>query len=183
MRRPAGLTRRCSPAPPKQIDPRVPVERPVNDRPTTPALAARLAELVAQARAGQAAFEPAAAAAEQLAASAGAPQSEGWTLAQEALSAAISAREPTARALGDIDALGGHRAADAGRALLPTTSARSRMPEPRSERSTSASRTGSRPSRRGSASSRARRPGPPASRRRRSHRRSAGWSPARSACR
>ena len=87
------------------IDPRVPVERPINDRPTTPALAARLAALVSQARAGDAAFGPAAAAAEQLAASAGVPQSEGWTIAQEALSGAISAREPTVRALGDIDAI------------------------------------------------------------------------------
>jgi hypothetical protein len=87
------------------IDPRVPVERPVNDRPVTPALAARLAELVSQARGGDAAFEPAAATAERLAAAAGAPQSESWIAAQEALTAAIAAREPTARALGDIDAL------------------------------------------------------------------------------
>src|SRR5215213_6641398 len=87
------------------IDPRVPVERPINDRPTTPALAARLAALVTQARAGDAAFQPAAAAAEQIAAGAGAPQSEGWTVAQQAVSAAIAAREPTVRALADIDAL------------------------------------------------------------------------------
>ncbi len=103
---PGGPYPSLQPRAAEQIDPRVPVERPVNDRPTTPALAARLAELVAQARAGQAAFEPAAAAAERLAAGAGAPQSEGWTVAQEAVSAAISAREPTARALGDIDSLG-----------------------------------------------------------------------------
>jgi hypothetical protein len=89
------------------IDPRVPVERPMNDRPVTPALAARLAELVAEARAGDAAFAPAAAEAERLAASAGPPHSESWIAAQEALSAAIAARRATATALGDVDALGG----------------------------------------------------------------------------
>jgi len=43
--------------------------------------------------------------AERLAASAGAPQSEGWIAAQEALTAAIAARKRTATALGDIDGL------------------------------------------------------------------------------
>jgi hypothetical protein len=88
------------------IDPRVPVERPINDRPVTPALAAGLAELLAQAHTGEAAFAPAVSDAERLAASAGAPQSDGWVVAEQALSAAIAAREPAARALGDIDALG-----------------------------------------------------------------------------
>jgi hypothetical protein len=77
----------------------------MNDRPVTPSLAARLADLVGQARSGEAAFEPAAAAAEQLAAAAGARQSESWIAAQQALTAAIAAREPTARALGDIDGI------------------------------------------------------------------------------
>lgn len=88
------------------IDPRLAVVRPINDRPVDPALAARLAELVAQARGGDSAFQPAAAEAERLAAAAGERQSESWVAAQEALSAAIAAREPTAHALGDIDALG-----------------------------------------------------------------------------
>ena len=88
------------------IDPRVPVTGPINDQPVPPALAARLRELVAQARAGDAAFAPMAERAEQLAASAGAQQSESWTVAQEALSAAVAARGATTRALGDIDALG-----------------------------------------------------------------------------
>jgi hypothetical protein len=44
--------------------------------------------------------------AEHLASSAGAPQSEGWIAAQEALSGAIAARTPTALAQSDIDALG-----------------------------------------------------------------------------
>jgi hypothetical protein len=88
------------------IDPRVAVVRPMNDRPVRPALAAQLAALVDQARGGDAAFGPATAEAERLASAAGAPQSESWIAAQEALSAAIAARRPTAIAQGDIDALG-----------------------------------------------------------------------------
>jgi hypothetical protein len=90
----------------EEIDPRVPVERPINDRPVSANLAGRLADLVAQARSGDARFDAAAAEAEHLASAAGAPQSEGWMVAQEALSAAIAARSPTTIALGDIDALG-----------------------------------------------------------------------------
>ena len=88
------------------IDPRVPVERPINDRPVAPSVASRLAELVSEAHAGEAAFDPVAAHAERLASAAGVPQSESWIAAQVALSAAIAARKPTATALGDIDALG-----------------------------------------------------------------------------
>jgi len=91
------------------IDPRVPVERPMNDRPVDPALASKLGALVSQARSGDDAFAPAAAEAERLAASAGAPQSESWIAAQQALSAAIAARDPTVQALGDIDSLGADR--------------------------------------------------------------------------
>lgn len=88
------------------IDPRLPVVRPVNDRPVSPALASQLAALVAQARGGEGAFEPAIAQAEQLASAAGVRQSESWIAAEEALSAAVAARKPTAIALADIDALG-----------------------------------------------------------------------------
>jgi hypothetical protein len=88
------------------IDPRLQPVRPMNDRPVKPALAGRLAALVEQARGGEAAFAPAAAEAERLASAAGAPQSESWMAAQEALSAAIAAGRPTALALADIDALG-----------------------------------------------------------------------------
>ena len=90
----------------EEIDPRVPVTRPMNDRPVTAALAARLGELVAQARSGDAAYAAVADQAEKLAAAAGAPQSEGWVAAQQALSAAVDARGPTVRALADIDAIG-----------------------------------------------------------------------------
>jgi hypothetical protein len=93
----------------ESIDPRLPVPGPVNDRPVTPALAGRLAELIAEARSGDAAFRPLVERAEQLAAAAGDAQGEGWVAAQQALSAAIAARAPTARALGDIDALGANR--------------------------------------------------------------------------
>ena len=88
------------------IDPRVPVERPMNGRPVDAALAAKLAELVGQARAGDAAFAPAAAEAERLAGAADGAHGESWVAAQQALSAAIELRSPTARALGDVDALG-----------------------------------------------------------------------------
>jgi hypothetical protein len=87
------------------IDPRVAVERPMNQRPVSAALASRLAELVAGARADEPAFESAASEAERLAAAAGAPQSENWVAAQAALSVATAARGPTGLALGDIDAL------------------------------------------------------------------------------
>ena len=103
---PGGPYPSLQPRAAEAIDPRVPVERPMNERPVTPALASRLGELVAQARSGDAAFAPAAGQAEKLAAAAGAPQSEGWVAAQQALSIAAAARAPTASALGDIDAIG-----------------------------------------------------------------------------
>ena len=87
------------------IDPRLPVESGGVQRPLDPALAARLAGLVAQAREGDAAFAAAASEAQRLAAAAGAPQSESWVVAQQAVSAAVAARAPTTRALGDIDAI------------------------------------------------------------------------------
>ena len=87
------------------VDPRVPVDRPLNDRPVTPALASRLSQLIAQARTGDAVFASAAAAAERAAAGAGGPQSESWISAQEAVSAAIAAAGQTRVALADIDAI------------------------------------------------------------------------------
>jgi len=87
------------------IDPRVPVrETPVAIN-VSPTLAGRLQALVAQAVAGDEAFRPAAQRAEGLARSAGPAQSESWILAQQALSAAVAARGPVTRALGDIDSL------------------------------------------------------------------------------
>jgi len=88
------------------IDPRLPVAGAVNDRPVNPALATKLAALTSDARSGDAAFAPAAATAERLAGAAGPSHGEAWIAAQEALSAAVAARAPTARALAEIDALG-----------------------------------------------------------------------------
>jgi hypothetical protein len=90
----------------EQIDPRVPVERPLNDRPVAPGLAARLDVLVAQARSGEAGFAAAIAAARNAAEGAGPRESESWIVAQEALSAAVKAREPAAMAISEIDSIG-----------------------------------------------------------------------------
>ena len=87
------------------IDPRVPVIRPINDRPASASLTTRLSALVDQAQSGNATFDSAASEAERLSAAAGSPQSEGWIAAQQALSGAIAARQPTVQALGDIDEL------------------------------------------------------------------------------
>jgi hypothetical protein len=106
---PGGPYPSLQPRAAEAIDPRLQPVRPINDRPVTPALAAQLGSLVDQARSGEAAFEPAMVEAERLAVSAGAPESEAWISAQEALSAAIAARRPTALAEADIDALGATR--------------------------------------------------------------------------
>lgn len=103
--KPGGPYPTLAPRPAERIDPRVAVVRPMNDRPVSASLAAQLSALVAQARSGDVAFQPLAARAEQLASGAGAPQTEGWTVAQEALSAAMAARGPTAAALADVDSL------------------------------------------------------------------------------
>ena len=100
---PGALYPSLQPRAAEAIDPRVPVVRAMNERPASGSLTARLAALVDRARGGNTAFEGAMSQAERLAASAGPPQSEGWIAAQEALSAAIAARKPTALALGDID--------------------------------------------------------------------------------
>ena len=104
---PGGAPPSLAPRAAEAIDPRLPVAGAVNDRPVDPALAGRLAGLVAQARSGEAAFRPLAEQARQLAAAAGAPQSESWVVAEQALSAAIAARAPTARAIGDVDSIAG----------------------------------------------------------------------------
>jgi hypothetical protein len=101
-----GLYPSLQPRAAEQVDPRVPVVRPINHRPASTGLQARLAALVEQGQSGNAAFDSAVAEAERLAAAAGPPQSESWIAAQESLTAAIAARKPTATALGDIDEIG-----------------------------------------------------------------------------
>lgn len=103
---PGGPYPSLQPRAAEAIDPRVPVVRPMNDRPASAGLEARLAALLEQARTGDAKFGSAVSQAERLAASAGAPRSESWIAAQEALTAAIAARKETATALGDIDEIG-----------------------------------------------------------------------------
>lgn len=95
-----------SPRAAEAIDPRVPVPEPTLSTTPTPGLAAQLDALVAQASAGDRDFRPLAEHAGQLAAGAGAKESESWIAAQQALSAAVAARAPVARAVADIDALG-----------------------------------------------------------------------------
>lgn len=91
------------------IDPRLPVPDRSGDIPVDGELLTRLEALVAGARATEGPFDSAIIAAEQAASSAGARQSESWVRAQQALSAAIAARYPVTRALGDIDALSAAR--------------------------------------------------------------------------
>lgn len=102
---PGGPYPSLQPRAAEQVDPRLPVERPVNDRAASPALAARLRDLTDRAAAGAAAFDSAVSEAERLAGGAGAPHSEGWISAQQALSVAVAARQPVALALGETDAL------------------------------------------------------------------------------
>jgi hypothetical protein len=107
----AGCTATTGPGPSlaprtaESIDPRVPVVSTAIARPVDPALVAQLGELVRAAQQGDGAFAAAAGEAQRLATSAGAAQSESWIVAQQAVSAAVAARAPTTRALGDIDAL------------------------------------------------------------------------------
>ena len=103
---PAVIAPSLAPRAAEAIDPRLPIpsEGPIGM--PNPALVSRLAALVAEARAGDAAFRDAAAEAERLAVAAGDPQSETWVVAQQALSAAVAARAPVTKALGDIDAIG-----------------------------------------------------------------------------
>jgi hypothetical protein len=103
---PGGPYPSLQPRAAEAIDPRVPVMNPMNDRPVSASLASRLAELVGQAREGDATFRPLANEAQRLADAAGAPQSDSWVVAQQALSAAAEARGQTVRALGDIDEIG-----------------------------------------------------------------------------
>lgn len=100
------------------IDPRVPIPNEIIAGPADPALAARIAGLMAEVRAGDAAFQVAATEAERMAAVAGPAQSESWIEAQQAVSALIAARAPVARAISDLDALVAARLAVSG-GMLP----------------------------------------------------------------
>ena len=102
---PPGPVPSLAPRTAEAIDPRVPVGNGGAQRPVDRALASRLDELIGRARQGDSAFAAAAGEAQRLATAAGAPRTESWVVAQQAVSAAVAARGPTTRALGDIDAL------------------------------------------------------------------------------
>ena len=97
-----------------------PVERLSTDEPVRPApivaadpaLDARISELLAIARKGEADFEAALPATRARAAEAGAAESESWVVAQQALSRLEAARAETVIALGDLDRLALARAAE-----------------------------------------------------------------------
>jgi hypothetical protein len=96
------------------IDPRVPIPSDIVAGPADPALAARIAQLLAEVRSGDAAFQAAAQDAERLAAAAGPAQSESWIEAQQAVSAAVAARAPVSKAIADLDELAATRVMASG---------------------------------------------------------------------
>src|SRR4051812_21531900 len=76
---------------------------PAPARPDDPAVARRVAELVAEAEAGQAEFERAAGAARAAVAKGGAPSSDSWIEAEQAVSRVSAAGARTGSALADLD--------------------------------------------------------------------------------
>jgi antitoxin (DNA-binding transcriptional repressor) of toxin-antitoxin stability system len=106
---PSGPIPSLAPRAAEAIDPRVPIPTAAPLGTLDPALEARLAQLLAEARAGDEAFVATAGEAERLAASADGPAGESWIAAQQALSVLVAARGRTARALSDIDAIAAQR--------------------------------------------------------------------------
>ena len=100
------------------IDPRVPIPSEPVAGPVDAGLAARLDDLMAQVRQGDAAFQQVAATTERLVAAAGPAQSESWIEAQQSLSALVAARGSVTRAIADIDALAAARLVSSG-GILP----------------------------------------------------------------
>ena len=90
--------------PAEAIDPRLPIVDRSAALPADPALAAALRRIADPAFAQGRTVDAAIARAEALAGSAGAPGSESWISAQQALSAAVAAQAPVTRAIGDFDA-------------------------------------------------------------------------------
>jgi hypothetical protein len=93
---------------PRAIERQDPLAEPVRtfpDVPADPALRARAAELLAEARRGEAEFAAAYTLARAAAARSGEAGSESWIEAQQALSRAEAARAPTTVALAELDRL------------------------------------------------------------------------------
>jgi len=89
----------------ERIDPRVPIADTSGNLPASASLAAQLRRMIGEAQGTQGAADRAIAAAEASASRAGPRQSESWIAAQQLVSAAIAARYPVTRMLGDLDAL------------------------------------------------------------------------------
>lgn len=101
----AGPEPSLAPRPAEAIDPRVPIPADVPAGTADQALVARLGELVSQVRAGTPAFDARLEEASRLASAAGPEASEGWVVAQSALSLLVEQDGVTTRAAADIDAL------------------------------------------------------------------------------
>ena len=80
-------------------------ERPTPEVPDDPALRRRLSELAATASEGERAFDAAFGPVQAAIGAAGPPESESWVAAQQALSRLEAVREPTTRALAELDRL------------------------------------------------------------------------------
>lgn len=106
---PQGSEPSLAPRAAEAVDPRLPVAEAIDPAPADPALAGRLAALLAEARTAAAVFDSAAPGARALAQSAGPAQSESWVAAQAALSQLERARGPLARAAAEVDALAAER--------------------------------------------------------------------------
>ena len=102
---PSSGVGRLAPRAAEAIDPRVPIPSAEVAGPASPALAAELQRLTANARSTSGAFASAAAEARAAASAAGPSSSESWIAAQQLLSALVAVRAPVTAALGDIDAL------------------------------------------------------------------------------
>jgi hypothetical protein len=98
----------------RPIEAEDPREEPVRTPPVVaadPAIRARAGALLAQAREGERAFAAAYGRAAPLARAAGAPGTESWVAAQEAISRVEATRAAATQALGDLDRLASERAA------------------------------------------------------------------------
>lgn len=100
--------------PAEAIDPRVPIASDPVAGPADASLGARLGALVAEGKAGAAAFAADEREARRLADGAGPAQSESWILAQQALSGLEASRARTMRAMADIDDIAADRIQAAG---------------------------------------------------------------------
>ena len=125
-----GLAGCAAPGPYPSLAPR-PIEKALGEPavppvvaplPDDPAVAARVASLLGEARAGDAEFRAALPAASAAVRRAGAVGSDSWIEAQQAVSRAETAESRTTRALADLDRFGVDQAV--ARALSPSDLAR-----------------------------------------------------------